>query len=135
MAASGGSSSSSEDDLEDGSEDAEEWSAAIRTNVSFSPDGGGIGLTDSVSAQVRSARICFTRFIGAIGGRCVGTIGMVHPGTLFHRRQRGIPMHYENMSQIRALQVRAARGGCSRTARSDHNRGAGTRHRLAPDHA
>ena len=29
---------------------------------------------------------------------------MVHPGTLFHRRQRGIPMHsYENRSEIRAL--------------------------------
>jgi hypothetical protein len=29
---------------------------------------------------------------------------MVHPGTLFHRRQRGIPMHsYENRGQIRAL--------------------------------
>jgi hypothetical protein len=51
-----------------------------------------------------SARICSTRFIGAIGGRCVGTIGMVHPDTLFHRRQQGIPMHsYENRSQIRAL--------------------------------
>jgi hypothetical protein len=42
--------------------------------------------------------------MGAIGGRCIGTIGVVHPGTLFHRRQRGIPMHsYENRSQIRAL--------------------------------
>jgi hypothetical protein len=52
----------------------------------------------------RSARICSTRFIGAIGGRCIGTIGMVYPGTLFHRRQRGISMHsYENRSQIRAL--------------------------------
>jgi hypothetical protein len=51
-----------------------------------------------------SAWICFTRFIGAIGGRCIGTIGMVHPGTLFHRRQRGIPMHsYDNRSEIRAL--------------------------------
>jgi hypothetical protein len=30
-----------------------------------------------------SARICSTRFIGAIGGRCTGTIGMVYPGTLF----------------------------------------------------
>ena len=29
---------------------------------------------------------------------------MVYPGTLFHRRQQGIPMHsYENRSQIRAL--------------------------------
>jgi hypothetical protein len=30
---------------------------------------------------------------------------MVYPGTsLFHRRQRGIPMHsYENRSEIRAL--------------------------------
>ena len=29
---------------------------------------------------------------------------MVYPGILFHRRQRGIPMHsYENRSQIRAL--------------------------------
>jgi hypothetical protein len=29
---------------------------------------------------------------------------MVHPGTLFHRRQRGIPMHsYGNRSEIRAL--------------------------------
>jgi hypothetical protein len=28
---------------------------------------------------------------------------MVYPGTLFHRRQRGIPMHsYENRSRIRA---------------------------------
>jgi hypothetical protein len=43
-----------------------------------------------------SARICSTRFIG--------TIGMVHPGTLFRSRQRGLPMHsYENRSQIRAL--------------------------------
>jgi hypothetical protein len=51
-----------------------------------------------------SARICSTRFLGAIGGRCIGTIGMVYPGTLFHRRQRGIPMHsYENRSEIRAL--------------------------------
>jgi hypothetical protein len=33
---------------------------------------------------------------------------MVHPGTLFHRRQRGIPMHsYENRSEIRALQSAA----------------------------
>jgi hypothetical protein len=33
---------------------------------------------------------------------------MVHPGTLFHRRQRGIPMHsYENRSEIRALRPRA----------------------------
>ena len=39
----------------------------------------------------RSARICFTRSIGAIGGRCIGTVGLVYPGTLFHRRQRGIP--------------------------------------------
>jgi hypothetical protein len=31
---------------------------------------------------------------------------VVYPGTLFHRRQRGIPMHsYENRSQIRALRV------------------------------
>jgi hypothetical protein len=51
-----------------------------------------------------SARICSTRFLGAIGGRCIGTTGIVYPGTLFHRRQRGIPMHsYENRSQIRAL--------------------------------
>jgi hypothetical protein len=51
-----------------------------------------------------SARIYSTRFIGAIGARCIGTIGMVYPGTLFHRRPRGIPMHsYENRSQIRAL--------------------------------
>jgi hypothetical protein len=29
---------------------------------------------------------------------------MLCPGTLFHRRQRGIPMHsYENRSEIRAL--------------------------------
>jgi hypothetical protein len=29
---------------------------------------------------------------------------MVYPDTLFHRRQRGIPIHsYENRSQIRAL--------------------------------
>ena len=33
-----------------------------------------------------------------------GTIGTVYPGTFFHRRQRGIPMHpYENRSEIRAL--------------------------------
>ena len=53
-----------------------------------------------------SARICSTRFIGAIGGRFIETIhvGMVYPGTLFHMRQRGIPMHsYENRTQIRAL--------------------------------
>jgi hypothetical protein len=51
-----------------------------------------------------SARICFTRCIGAIGGRCIGAIRMVYPGTLFHRRQRGIPMRsYENRSEIRAL--------------------------------
>jgi hypothetical protein len=32
---------------------------------------------------------------------------MVYPGTLLHRRQRGIPMHsYENRSQIRALPAR-----------------------------
>jgi hypothetical protein len=31
----------------------------------------------------RPRRICSTRFIGATGGRCIGTIGMVHPGTLF----------------------------------------------------
>jgi len=31
---------------------------------------------------------------------------MVYPGTLFHRRQRGIPMQsYENRSQIRALRA------------------------------
>ena len=36
---------------------------------------------------------------------------MVHPGTLLHRRQRGIPGHsYENRSQIRALRARSARG-------------------------
>jgi hypothetical protein len=29
-----------------------------------------------------SARICSTRFIGAIGARCIGTIGMVYPATL-----------------------------------------------------
>jgi hypothetical protein len=53
---------------------------------------------------VASARICSTRFLGAKGGRCIGIIGMVYPGTLFHRRQRGFPMHsYENRSQIRAL--------------------------------
>jgi hypothetical protein len=29
---------------------------------------------------------------------------MVHPGTLFYRRQRGTPMHsFEHRSQIRAL--------------------------------
>jgi hypothetical protein len=29
---------------------------------------------------------------------------MVYPGTLFHRIERGIPMHsYENRSEIRAL--------------------------------
>jgi hypothetical protein len=34
---------------------------------------------------------------------------MVHPGTLFHRRQRGIRMHsYENRGQIRALRGTAA---------------------------
>ena len=52
------------------------------------------------------ARIRSTRRTGAVGGRCIGTIGMVHPGTLLHRRQRGIPVHsYENRSQLRALQV------------------------------
>ena len=41
---------------------------------------------------------------GARGGRCIGTIGMVYAGTLFHRRQRGIPMHsYEDRSEIREL--------------------------------
>jgi hypothetical protein len=61
---------------------------------------------DRVADVIGSARICSTRFIGAIGGRCIGTIEMVYPGTLFHRRQRGIPMHfYENRSQIRALSV------------------------------
>jgi hypothetical protein len=44
----------------------------------------------------------------------MGTIEMVYRGTLFHRRQRGIPMHsYENRSQIRALPARL-RGPCSR---------------------
>jgi hypothetical protein len=63
--------------------------------------------------QVDSARICSTRFIGAIGGRCIGSIGMVHPGTLSHRRQRGIPMHsYENRSQIRALRGGGALTEC-----------------------
>ena len=89
-----------------------------------------------------SARICCTRCIGAIGGRCIGTIGMVYPGTLFHGRQRGIPMHsYENRSQIRALACRGkfaipdgpprvahrdarqryapSRGGCGRPRRRD----------------
>jgi hypothetical protein len=56
------------------------------------------------AAVLHSARICSTTFIGAIGERCIGTIGIVYPGTLFHRRQRGIPMHsYENRGQIRAL--------------------------------
>jgi hypothetical protein len=33
-------------------------------------------------------------------------LGIVYPGTLFHRRQRGIPMHsYENRSEMRALPV------------------------------
>jgi hypothetical protein len=51
-----------------------------------------------------SARICSTRFIGAIGRRCIGTIGMLYPGALFHRRQRGMPMYsYESRSEIRAL--------------------------------
>jgi hypothetical protein len=60
--------------------------------------------------RARSARICSTGLIGAIGGRCIGTIGVVYPGTLFHRRQRGIPMHsHENRSQIRALGVEAHR--------------------------
>jgi hypothetical protein len=55
------------------------------------------------TAIIYSARICSTRFTRAIGGRCIGTIGMVYPGTLVPRRQRGIPMHsYENRSQIRA---------------------------------
>jgi hypothetical protein len=36
---------------------------------------------------------------------------MVHPGTLFHRRQRGIPTHsYENRSEIRALADKMPRG-------------------------
>jgi hypothetical protein len=36
---------------------------------------------------------------------------MVCPGTLFHRRQRGIPMQsYENMSQIQAVRVILRRG-------------------------
>ena len=67
-------------------------------------------------------RICSTRFIGATGGRCIGIIGMVYHGTLFHRRQRGIPMHsYENSSQIRALRhcvhrLRLLREQPSRTA-------------------
>jgi hypothetical protein len=34
---------------------------------------------------------------------------MVHPSTLFHRRQRGIPMRsYENRSQIQALATMAS---------------------------
>ena len=42
-----------------------------------------------------SARICSKRYIGAIGARCIGTIGMVY---------LGIPMHsYEKSSQLRAL--------------------------------
>jgi hypothetical protein len=48
-------------------------------------------------------------------------IGMVYPGTLFHRRQRGIPMHSDgNRSQIRAL-----RPGCGapRRAARDHHAG------------
>jgi hypothetical protein len=36
-----------------------------------------------VTRHLDSARIFSTRFIGAIGGRCIGTIGMVHPDTLF----------------------------------------------------
>ena len=55
-----------------------------------------------------SARIW--RFIGAIGGRHIGTVGMVYSGTLFHSRQRGIPMHsYENRSAIRALRQQGGR--------------------------
>jgi hypothetical protein len=75
-----------------------------------------------LSVAVRSARICSTRFLlGAIGGRCIGTIGMVYPGTLFHRRQRDIPMHFnENRSQIRALAVR----GCPHV--SERTQGMGT---------
>jgi hypothetical protein len=58
-----------------------------------------------------SARICSTRCIGAIAARCIGTIGMVYPGTLFHRRQRGITMHsYETRSQSRALRRRQQAG-------------------------
>jgi hypothetical protein len=57
-----------------------------------------------IEAAVRlefPVRVCFTRSIGAIGGRCIGTIGVVCPGTLFHRKQRSIPMHsYEHRSQI-----------------------------------
>ena len=38
---------------------------------------------------------------------------MVYPSTLFHRRQRGIPMHsYENRSQIRALAPRRRTSSC-----------------------
>jgi hypothetical protein len=49
-----------------------------------------------------SARICSMRFIGAIGGRCIGTIGMVCPGALFHKRQRALlcaPMNIGGKSE------------------------------------
>jgi hypothetical protein len=43
---------------------------------------------------------------------------MVYPGTLFHRRQRGIPMHsYENRGGIRALHT-AEVGSCANFARA-----------------
>jgi hypothetical protein len=49
-----------------------------------------------------SARICSTRFIGAIGGRCIGTIGVVHPGALFIGGQRALlcaPMNIGGKSE------------------------------------
>jgi hypothetical protein len=58
------------------------------------------------SKRIASARICSTRFIGATGARCIGTIGVAYPGTLFHRRHSATPMHsYENRSEIRALRI------------------------------
>jgi hypothetical protein len=99
-----------------------------RRDTHLSPSAAGFFFFTAAMARRRargraqseaSARICSTRFLGAIGGRCMGTIGMVCPGTLFHRRQWGIPMpSIGNRSQItesdakgRRLQARACKHG------------------------
>ena len=49
-----------------------------------------------------SARICSMRFIGAIGGWCIGTIGVVCPGALFIGGQRALlcaPMNIGGKSE------------------------------------
>jgi hypothetical protein len=77
----------------------------VRTLLHTTPPAAQGRLDNHVDNR-RRARICSTRFIGAIGARCIRTIGMVYPGTLFIGDNEAFlhGMHsYESRSQIQAL--------------------------------